>query len=54
MVKLLKKIPGVSEAEAGWKQKRVTVTAKLGAQLDDQKVFDAIKRANFTSGKRLK
>ena len=52
--KLVKKIEAVQTAEANWKEKRLTVTLKPGAQLDDEEVFDAIKRANFTVGKRIK
>ncbi len=50
---LVLKIPGVRDVKADWKKRRLIVTVKPGAQLDDEFVFDAIRRANFTSGKRI-
>jgi hypothetical protein len=32
----------------------VVVTLKPGAELEDEAIFDAIRRANFTPGERLK
>jgi copper chaperone CopZ len=52
--KLVEKIPSVARSEADWKGKQLVVTIKQGAQLDDADVRDAIKRANFTMGKRIK
>lgn len=52
--KLVEKIEAVENAEANWKEKRLTVTLKPGAQLDDEEIFDAIERANFTVGERIK
>jgi copper chaperone CopZ len=50
--KLVKKIPAVQEAEANWKEQRLTLTLRPGSELDDDDVHEAIRRANFTPGKR--
>ncbi len=52
--KLVLKIPAVQHAEANWKKKQLAVTVKPGQQLQDEDIHDAIKRANFTVGKRIK
>ena len=50
--KLVKKIPAVEEAEANWKEQRLTVTVRPGSELNDEDIYDAVRRANFTPGKR--
>lgn len=52
--KLVKKIPAVQQAEANWKKKQLAVTVRPGAELNDEDIYDAIKRANFTPGKLIK
>ncbi|MBC8469539.1 MAG: heavy-metal-associated domain-containing protein [Planctomycetes bacterium] len=52
--KLIAKIPEVEKAEANWEDKQVAVVVKEGVELDDEQVWDAIRRANFTPGKRIK
>lgn len=52
--KLVKKIPAVQDAKADWQKKEIVVTLRPESELDDKDVFDAIRRANFTPGKRLK
>ena len=52
--KLVMKLPAVQKAEANWKEKQLAVTVKPGQQLNDEDIHDAIKRANFTVGKRIK
>ncbi len=52
--KLVKKIPAVQDAKADWQKKELAVTVRPGSELDDKDVLDAIRRANFTPGKRLK
>ena len=52
--KLVGKIPAVQKSEANWKDKRLMVIIQPGKQLQDEDIFDAIKRANFTPGKRIK
>ena len=50
--KLVKKIPAVEEAEANWKEQRLTVTVQPGSELNDEDIYDAVRRANFTPGER--
>lgn len=50
---LVLKIPAVRSAQANWKEQRLVVSVEPGATLDDEMVYDAIRRANFTPGKRL-
>ena len=52
--KLVKKIPGVQFSQANWIQKRLVVTVDPKVKLKDEDIYDAIKRANFTPGKRIK
>ena len=52
--KLIMKIPEVQEAKANYKEQRLAVTLIPGKSLDDATVHDAIRRANFTLGKRIK
>ncbi len=54
LVKLVKKIPAVQEAKANWQKKELVVTVRPGSELDDEDVYDATGRANFTPGKRIK
>ena len=51
--KLLKKIPAVEDAKANWITKQVVVTVRPAAELNDEDIYDAIKRSNFTPGKRI-
>ena len=50
--KLVKKIPSVQEAKANWVKKQLIVT--LHPEANDEDIYDAIKLANFTVGKRIK
>jgi copper chaperone CopZ len=52
--KLVNKIPGIETSQASWKEKRLSVLLKEGASVKDEEIYDAIRRANFTHGKRLK
>jgi copper chaperone CopZ len=52
--KLINKIPGVLDSEANWKEKQVIVRIQKGAEVNDDDIFDAIQRANFTPGERIK
>ena len=52
--KLVKKIPAVQESEANWLQKQLVVTVRPEVELNDEDIYDAIRRANFTPGNRLK
>ena len=51
--KNLCKIPGVVKATANWKMKRVTISVKAGETVTDADIEDAIKKSNFTMGKRM-
>ena len=51
--KLVEKIPTVQQATANWKAQQLTVTVRQGADLDDEEIHDAIRRANFTVGERI-
>ena len=52
--KLIRKIPAVQHVEANWKEKQVVVFVKSVDELNDEDIYDAIRRANFTVGKRIK
>jgi copper chaperone CopZ len=52
--KLVNKIPGVLDSEANWKKKQIVVRIWGGEEVSDETIFDAIRRANFTPGKRTK
>ncbi len=52
--KLVKKIPSVQQAEANWLKKQLVVTVRPEVELNDEDIYDAIRRANFTPGNRLK
>jgi copper chaperone CopZ len=52
--KLVKKIPAVQQAQANWQKKELAVTVRPGSELNDEDIYDATKRANFTPGKRIK
>jgi copper chaperone CopZ len=51
--KLVKKIPAVQDAKANWEKKELAVTVRPGGQLNDEDIYDAIRRANFTAGDRI-
>jgi copper chaperone CopZ len=52
--KLVNKIPGVLDSEANWRKKQIVVRIWSGEEVSDETIFDAIRRANFTPGKRTK
>lgn len=51
--KLVKKNPAIQGAKANWIKKQLVVTVRPDAKLSDDDIYDAIKRANFTVGKRI-
>lgn len=52
--KLVEKIPAVQEAVADWRAQQLAVTAQQGADLDDEEIYDAIRRADLTAGERIR
>ena len=52
--KLIKKIPAVQKSEANWLQKQLVVTVRPEVELNDEDIYDAIRRSNFTPGKQIK
>jgi copper chaperone CopZ len=52
--KLVKKVSGVQEAEANWQKQQLVVIVNPEVELKDEDIYDAIQRANFTPGKRIK
>lgn len=52
--KLVRRIQSVQQVKANWEEKQLVVTVKSGEELDDEEIYDAIQRANFTIGKRIK
>ena len=51
---LVNKVPGVITSQANWEAQTLQVALLPNAEVDDDAIYDAIKRANFTPGKRLK
>ena len=52
--KLADKVPAVQESQANWVEKKLTIRVRPGVELNDEDIYDAMRRANFTPGKRLK
>lgn len=50
--KLVNKIPGVFDSKANWKKKQIVVRIQKEGEVSDESIFEAIRRANFTPGKR--
>ncbi len=51
--KLVKKISAVQEAKANWVKKQLVVMVRPEVELNDEDIYDAIRRANLTPGKRI-
>jgi len=52
--KILLKNPAILSAQGNWVEKRVTIKVRSDSKFSDEEVYDAIRRANFTPGKRIK
>ncbi|UCC44816.1 MAG: cation transporter [Candidatus Zixiibacteriota bacterium] len=52
--KLVNRLNGVIASKANWEKQQLTVVILRTAEITDQMIFDAIKQANFTPGKRLR
>lgn len=50
---LIDKIDGVKASKANWDMKKLKVLLDPNADVSDEAIYDAIKQANFTVGKRL-
>lgn len=53
VVKLINKLPGVIDSQANWKKQKLAIKIHQDIELSDDEIFSAIKKANFTPGKRL-
>lgn len=51
--KLVNKLPGVLASQANWKKQRLAVRLQQETELKDEDIFEAVRRANFTPGRRL-
>jgi len=52
--KQIKKIDGVADAKASFKEKEVVIELKPGANVSEEEIIKRIKKANFTPGKKIK
>ena len=52
--KLINKLTGVVESRANWEKDELKILVDRESDLNDESVFDAVRRANFTPGKRSK
>lgn len=50
---LINKIPGIKASKANWVKQQLQVVIKPDADVNDESIYDAIRQANFTPGKRL-
>jgi copper chaperone CopZ len=51
--KLVNKIPGVKASQANWEKQQLQIALYPDVEVEDNAIYEAIKRANFTLGKRL-
>lgn len=51
---LVNRLDGVIASRANWEKQQLTVVVSQSVQVTDQVIFDAVKRANFTPGRRVK
>ena len=52
--KLVNKTPAVQSSKANWKDMKLFVTVNIASDLNDEDVYDAIRRGSFTPGKRIR
>ncbi len=48
--KLVNKIPAIQSSKANWQKKQLAVTVRSEVELNDEDIYDAIRRANLTPG----
>ena len=51
---LVNEISGVLGSQANWEKQRLKVIVSPNIDVSDDAIFEAIKKANFTPGKRIK
>jgi copper chaperone CopZ len=51
---LVDKLPAVIKSEANWEKQELRIWIDPAKDVKDEDIIDAIERANFTPGKRLK
>lgn len=51
--KLVNRVEGVVTSVANWTTKQIAVKVRLADSVTDETIFEAIKNANFTPGKRI-
>lgn len=51
--KHVNKIPAVHDSAADWEKAELRVAVSRQASLDDNDIYDAIRKANFTPGDRI-
>lgn len=51
---LINEITGVITSEANWEKQQLKVFVSKNSNVDDDAIYEAIKKANFTPGKRIK
>lgn len=51
---LVNEIPGVKTSKGNWKKQLLMVVILPNSDVKDEAIYEAIKNANFTPGKRLK
>lgn len=52
LCKLVNKLEGVASSRADWEANKLWVSFEPGVEPDDERVFGAIRRANFTPNER--
>lgn len=50
---IVNKIDGVIASQANWEQQTLKIIVSKGMEISDEKIFEAVKKANFTPGNRL-
>ena len=50
---LVNKVRGVKGSEANWEKAKIEVAVQPDSNLTDEAIYEAIKKANFTPGKRM-
>lgn len=54
MEKLVKAVPGVARCRAHWDQSLIDIWFEADTQVDDEKIREAVLKANMTPGETVK